>query len=178
MSPFSYDDPSQDCRGYMRLIESQWPKANDAPDDELMALIERAVDKCPHLPELWMMRADLVALHLSQTRGKASPYRRDDVLQSLEAAARIRPDYIEAHEAVAEFCENELKDMPAAEAAYGRAIGLGGGPWVYTGLARVLARQGNLAQALAALDPEFCPYHDEPEVQQAQQLLHDGIYDL
>lgn len=178
MNPFVFDEPSYDCQRFMRLIESNWPGPKEPPADELMALIERAVDKCPHQPELWMMRADLVELFIKHGAGEGRPYTRDDVLLSLQAAARIRPNYIEAHEAIAEFCENELNDPPAAEAAYARAIQLGGGPWVYTGLARVLAKQGDVEQALAALDPEFCPYHDEAEVQQAAQLLRDGVYDL
>lgn len=174
MSAFGFHEPSMDCSRYRRLLEEQWPSAKEPPGDELMALVERAVDKCPHQIDFWLMRADLIELHMHHA--ERSPYRREDILQSLEAAARIRPDAIEAHEALAEFCENELNDLTTAERAYERAIQLGGGPWVYTGLARVLARQGQLDQAFAALDPEFCPYHDEPDVRQSIQQLRDGNY--
>lgn len=172
MTPFGFlESPSHDCTRFMRLIEEQWPEPDQPPADQTMALIERAVDKCPHLPELWIMRAELVTLCLERSNGEATPYTLDDVLLSLHAAAKIRPNYIEAHEAIAEFCEKELEDFAAAEAAYARAIELGGGPWVYTGLARVLARQGAVDEALAALDPEFCPYHDEEEVQALRRKL-------
>ena len=164
-----YHDPHSDYYRYIREIEARWPEPERPPSAELMEIVEEAIDRCPHMTDLWLRRAELI-----QRCGADSPYEPGDALAGLEAAARIEPDNIAAHEAIAVFCEDMADDLPRAERAYLRAVDLHGGPWVYTGLARVLAKQGRFDEAAAALDPDFCPYGDEPGVEEARRRLAEG----
>ena len=164
-----YHDPQSDYYRYVREIEARWPDPGQSPPAELMAIVEEAIDRCPHMTDLWLRRAELI-----QRCDTDSPYRPEDALAGLEAAARIDPDNIAAHEAIAVFSEDMADDLSRAERAYLRAVDLHGGPWVYTGLARVLAKQGRFDEAAVALSPEFCPYHDEPGVEEARRRLAEG----
>lgn len=163
-----FDDPLRDYYALVRQIRQYWPGEDEAPSDELMTLIERAVTKCPHMSDLWLWRADLI-----RRRGPDSPYTDDDLYASLEAAVRIDPDAAEVHEALGAFCEED-GDLDRAEQAYARAVELKGGPWAYTALARILAKQDRMDEAFAALDEAFCPFHDEPGIIEARQRLESG----
>jgi tetratricopeptide (TPR) repeat protein len=167
---FGYQDPLTDYHTMVRRIQRLWPVDDEPPSDELMHLIEEAVEKCPHMPDLWLQRAELI-----QRCELGGPYELEDARLSLEAAARIDPNAIEVYEAFAAFCEDTLGDLERAEREYVRCIQLNGGPWVYTGLARVLAAQDRFEEAQAALEAPFCPYHDEPQVREARARLADGV---
>ena len=173
LTGFGYDDPLRDYYGFARQIRQRWPAENDPPSDELMTLIEQAVTKCPHMADLWLQRAQLI-----QLCDDDSPYTPDDARDSLEAAARINPEAVEVHEALGGFCEDVLGDLERAEQAYLRAVELHGGPWAYTGLARVLLKQNRKDEAAAALDSQFCPWHDEPLVDEARAAVERGDTDF
>lgn len=171
MSGFGYRDPLFDCHEYLREIERQWPEDDAPPSEELLLLVEHAIDRCPHMSQLWLMRAELIQRHVDAFDG---PYESADVLRSLEAAVRVDPDCIEAHEGIATICEEQLGDLPRAQLACERAARLGGGPWVYTALARVMAKQGRHDEALDVLTPARCPYHDDDSVMAAREKLERG----
>ena len=170
MTGHPYIDPLGDAHRLMRRIHEEWPAPDEAPGVEVMALMDQAIDKCPHVTDFWMLKAQLLQLQ-DEVDSHA-------VAECFETAVRIDRDCLEAHDALGAYSEEVLGDLERAEQAYLRSSALGGGPWVYVGLARVLAKQDRWDEAAASLDAEFCPYHDEPAVEEARGALEGGRTDF
>ena len=158
-----------DIRQFVKRMVELWPQGDDPSSSEVLLVAEDAVSKCAHSAELWYLRGQLIALS-----DETTPYDLSDALLSWEAAVRVDPDHIESHEAIADFCVNAIDDPPRAEVALRAAIRLGGGPWVYADLARILAQQNRIEDALALLTAEQCPYHDDPLVNDVRLQLAGG----
>lgn len=162
MTSHGYVDPRTDCVQLARMIDAAWPAAGAAPSAEVLALADRAVERCPHEGRFWVTRAEL--------RRLAGPARFSprQITEDLDVAGRIDPDQW-IH--LAEYCRDELGDLDRAEHVYMQAIDAGAGMWLYIGLAELLAARGRVAAALAALHPAVCRFHDEPGVTAVRERL-------
>ena len=171
MTAHAYFPPDADVQRFLKRLGELWPEGDDPSSNEILLVAEDAVEQCAHSAHLWYLRGQLIAL-----ADDDAPYELSDALLSWEAAVRVDEDHIESHEAIADFCINAIDDLPRAETALRAAAQLGGGPWVYADLARVLAQQQRLDEAMTILHPDQCPYGDDPLVEQTRELIAQGQF--
>lgn len=95
----------------------------------------------------------------------------------LRKATELCPDSCEAWESLGFALDNVENDATGAEAAFRRAISLGGGEWSFAGLARVLAEAGRREEALRLLSESECPYHSHEEVVLMRTEIKAGSWD-
>jgi tetratricopeptide (TPR) repeat protein len=156
---------------YIDQIASQWPKKMGESDASLalLTLVEEAVSTFPKSPKLWCIRGDLI-----QFAPMEAQYELADALLSYQTAIEIDPLFAEAYESIGYYYDVIDENFPASEAAFHKAIEFGSGMHSYFGLARVLAEEGKLDEALSILAPDYCLFHSEIEIDILREEIEAG----
>ncbi len=111
-----------------------------------LRLVEEALAQHPGSASLYCIRGDCIQLW------NVPEYELKDALASYERAAALDPQCAEAYESIGYYYDAIDEDLEKAEAAFRRAVELGGGEQSYAGLARVMAERGQVPiQVLAFL---------------------------
>jgi tetratricopeptide (TPR) repeat protein len=145
----------------------QW--INNEDSMRLLALLEESVLSCPQSPKLWCLRGDLIQLCDIEVK-----YQHIDILHSYEQAIAIDPSFAEAYESIGYYYDVIDENFPKSEAAFCKAIESGMRLHSYVGLARVLAEQGKLDEALRVIAPDYCPFHSEIEIDILREEIEAG----
>lgn len=148
-----------------QLIDEVRRLYDDSRVEDAFALSRSAVRLFPDSSELLCLLGDLSQLSETET-----PL--EDSLASYERAARLDPEWYEPHESIGFVCDL-LEDYPRAEAAFRRAVELGGAADSYAGLARVLAQRGHPQSEVVAL-LDGCPFAQAPAVQKVRDEVAGG----
>lgn len=159
---------------YIDQISSQWPRkwGESKVSLALVTLVEEAVSTFPKSAQLWCIRGDLIQLAPIEAQ-----YELADALLSYQTAIEIDPLFAEAYESIGYYYDVIEEDFAISEAAFRKAIELGGGMHSYFGLARVLAEQGKLDEALSIIAPDYCLFHSEIEIDILREEIEAGEYD-
>ncbi len=132
-----------------------------SPVRESVAFTAKAVKEFPSSQELWFLRGELLAAYATLSQTPDVQALCDEAFASYERAIDINPRFVEAYESLG-YLFNAFTDLhEKAEYYFRKAVHLEGGPDAYTGLARVLAEQGNSEGALDVLSCKECPYSDD-----------------
>jgi tetratricopeptide (TPR) repeat protein len=101
--------------------------------NELIDLIETALQDHPNSPELWCLRGDMIQLGDESVR-----HGLEAVLPSYQKALDLNPAFGEAYESIGYFYDKVLDKPAEAEAYFRKAIELGRGETAASGLQDVL----------------------------------------
>jgi tetratricopeptide (TPR) repeat protein len=161
-------------QSYIDRIAAQWPRkwGESKASLALVTLVEEAVSTFPKSAQLWCIRGDLVQLAPIEAQ-----YGLADALLSYQTAIEIDPLFAEAYESIGYYYNVIDEDFAVCEAAFRKAIEFGSGMHSYVGLARVLAEQGKLDEALTILAPDYCPFHSEIEIDILREEIEAGELD-
>lgn len=129
-------------------------------------LVDQALDVDPDSIALWCLKGDLLLL---------IAYDDSEEIEEAERCYRrvihLDPRGWDGYESLGWFQEFLRGDLEMAEAYYLEALGLGGGPDSFLGLARIHIAREEPERARALL--ERCPFGDDPEVQEMLVSLRD-----
>jgi tetratricopeptide (TPR) repeat protein len=140
--------------------------ALEGPAGRALDVADEAVAACPLSPRLWCMRGELIKW--------AEKYELEESLHSFMRAIEADPAFARAYESVGDYYD-AIKDQPeAALPWYERAIELGGDADAYYGRARAIAQTRGIYDALASLQPEACPYFDDPVIREISTEIAEG----
>lgn len=159
-------------------IGERWPSGDDRYDDrdrETLRLATEAVGAFPRSPKLLCIWGDLNRLVENRLiEGPDSVL--DASLRAYEKAAALDPSFAEAWESIGYFLDVHAGDLAGAEAAFSRAVDLGGGDDSVIGLARTRAELGYpIAEILAMLDAR--PFDDDHKRAAIRDDIESGLYD-
>lgn len=157
---------------FIDRIWQLWPKA-EGTSKEAMDLVIKAVAEFPQSAKLWCMFGDLI-----QVAPLELPLPAQHPRECYEKAIAIDPGIAEAWASLGFYLDAFDDNHEAAERALRRAIELEPDADAYSVLARVLAEQGRIEDALFLLDSDQCSFASDPRVQETKGEIERGIWKL
>ncbi len=153
---------------HIRKLDEQWPAAGPA-SDALLESCRDAIRACPRSAVLMRMYGDLLQLGVDD-----APERLEEALVAYRRAVELDPGDVDAWCEIGCFLDVHQDDPAGAEAAFRRALALGGSLDTYAGLARLLAEQGRAPEALQLLSADACPWAENPRVLARRKEIERG----
>ena len=151
-----------------KVTEAKQLFREDAHSPEPLRLVSEALVKYPNSAKLHCLLGDLIQL------SDAFPeYELSDALKAYEKAAVLDPSCAEAFEEIGYYYDAIDEDLEKSEAAFRRAVELGGGEQSYAGLARVMAERGQAPNEVLAFLKQS-PYVDAPVVKEVYAQIEEG----
>lgn len=132
-------------------------------------MIEYFLAQSPNDEKLWDAKGDYVQIY----SGNAS-ITLDGALEAYKKAIECNPNYARAYESIGYYLDVIEDDYEGAEQYFLKALSLDKSKDSYRGLARVLAQQNRIEDALAVLDSESCPYHEDNDIKTLKIAIENG----
>lgn len=151
-----------------KVTEAKQLLREDALSPEPLSLVLRALAQHPDSAKLHCLFGDLIQL------SDAFPeYELSDALKAYEKAAVLDPSCAEAFEEIGYYYDAIDEDLEKSEAAFRRAVELGGGEQSYAGLGRVLVERGHLPGEVVTFLKQS-PCADMPKVREMCSEIEAG----
>ena len=155
---------------FMEKAMSMWPSGDESAI-EALAIAREGLRMYPCSAKLLCIVGDLLQL-------------RDATDDAIVESRRCYQNAIasdlscsEAYESLGYLSDVYDNNFLLAISYFEKAIGLGAGEWSYVGLARSLAQDGRREEALHALCPDRCPFHDKAPVSEMREEILAGAWD-
>lgn len=158
------------AEGFVEFCEAVIEAGPNANWAEVARVIEEACEACPGSAEVLRAAAEVVvfaACHGAEILV--------DAVELYRCAIEVSPGMVEAWEGLGAALDVLKGDAAGARGAFERAIELGAGPDGYTGLARLMAEEGERGAAVALL--EGCPWRGDAGVERMIREIGDGDWD-
>jgi len=151
-----------------KVTEAKQLFRQDAHSPEPLRLVSEALVKYPNSAKLHCLLGDLIQL------SDAFPeYELSDALKAYEKATVLDPTCPEAFEEIGYYYDAIDEDLEKSEAAFRRAVELGGGEQSYAGLGRVLVERGHPPSEVVIFLKQS-PCADMPKVREMCSEIEAG----